>query len=125
MKKLLSFALILPLACASPKTPSPLSMPVWVTSHNDRAVDVYLLCGRRDAMWLGVVDARGKGRLEFPSARARCVAGLNLFLVPRAHDRGYWVGPLHPQCADSPVAVELVIEKYAALSTARLRRDLP
>ena len=123
MKKLLGLALILPLACALPKGFAALSTPVWVTSNNHRDVDVYLLCGNRDAIWLGLVGARGDGIFEIPSAKARpCVAGLNFFLVPRAYNRGYWVGPLHLQ-ADS--RVELVIEKYAALSAARLRRDLP
>jgi hypothetical protein len=124
MKRLWGLALILSSACALPKAPPvALNAPVWVRSHNRQDVDVYLLCGRRDAMWLGAVDARGQGILEFPSAKARCVAGLNFFLVPRGLNRGYWVGPLHPRRADSPV--ELVIEKYAGLSTAHLTQDLP
>ena len=122
MKKFLGLALILPFACALPKAPVAPSTPVWVTSNNRRDVDVYLLCGNRDAIWLGVVRARGEGVFEFPSARARCVAGLNFFLVPRGHNRGYWGVPLQSQSAGTPI--ELVVEKYAALSAARLRRDL-
>ena len=122
MKKSLGLALILPFACALPQAPPALSTPVWFTSNNRRDVNFYLLCGHRDAIWLGVVAPRGEGVFEFPSGKARCVAGLNFFLVPRGHNRGYRVGPLHLLSAGSPV--ELVIEKYAALSAARLRWDL-
>jgi hypothetical protein len=124
VKRLWGIALILSSACALPKAPpvAP-TAPVWVRSHNRQDVDVYLLCGNRDAIWLGVVGAHGQDVLEFPSTKTRCVAGLNFFLIPRGHNRGYWVGPLHPRRGDSPV--ELVIEKYAGLSTAHARWDLP
>jgi hypothetical protein len=61
-------------------------------------VDVYLLCGDRDAQWLGA-------------------RGWNFFLVVRRSGRGYWAGPIRP---GPGAAVELVIEKYAGLSSARL-----
>jgi hypothetical protein len=79
-------------------------------------VDVYLLCGDRDAQWLGVVHGKEGGLFEVPSSRARCVRGLNFFLVHRDLNRGYWVGPLRLRAAST---VHLTIEKYAGLSNAR------
>jgi len=78
---------------------------------------VYLLCGDRDAQWLGVVHGKEGGLFEVPAARADCVHGLNFFLVPRDFNRGYWVGPLRPRTGSS---VHLTIEKYAGLSGARV-----
>ena len=94
---------------------------MWVRSHNRNAVDVYLLCGERDAQWLGVLQPLEGGALAFPSTRTRCVQGLNFFLVDRDHNHGYWVGPMHLQreLANRP----MVIEKYAGLSSARLDRE--
>jgi hypothetical protein len=51
----------------------------------------------------------------------QCVRGVNFFLVVRSQERGYWVGPVRPQ---GDTYVQLVIEKYAGLSTAELRPDL-
>jgi hypothetical protein len=78
---------------------------------------VYLLCGDRDAQWLGVVHGKEAGLFEVPTSRARCVQGLNFFLVPRDFNRGYWVGPLRPRTGSS---VHLTIEKYAGVSDARV-----
>jgi hypothetical protein len=65
-----------------------------------------------------------------PSQRSRSVrlpihasalrAGLNFFLVDRAYNRGYWVGPMHPQAG---FRIDLLIEKYAGLSSANLSRE--
>jgi hypothetical protein len=92
--------------------------PVWIRSHNRSAVDVYLLCGSLDAHWLGEVSARGAETFEIPGRRRNCVRGLNFFLVARDPGRGYWVGPLRPRNGE---VIDLVIEKYAGLSSARLR----
>jgi hypothetical protein len=76
---------------------------------------VYLLCGEQDAVWLGVLEAKGSRAFEIPESRARCVSGLNFFLVSRKQNRGYWVGPVYPRPGSS---IDLVIERYAGLSTA-------
>ena len=82
---------------------------------------MYLLCGDRDAQWLGVVHGKEGGRFEVPISRARCAPGLNFFLVPRDFNRGYWVGPLRPRTGSS---VHLTIEKFAGLSIARVADEL-
>jgi hypothetical protein len=78
-------------------------------------VDVYLLCGDRDAEWLGRVGDEESHIFDIPAERGRCVSGLNFFLLLRGQKRGYWVGPVYP----APGAnIVLVIEKYAGLSSA-------
>ena len=101
----------------SPGAAESLSIPISVTSHNRSSVDVYLLCGDQDAEWLGAVPAKETGFFEVPLSRAKCVRGLNFFLVHRELNRGYWVGPLRPRTGSS---VYLTIEKYAGLSVARV-----
>jgi hypothetical protein len=122
MRTPLALAATAALACAIPRSPAePLSIPVSVSSHNRSSVDVYLLCGDRDAQWLGVVHGKEGGLFEVPSSRARCLRGLNFFLVHRNLNRGYWVGPLGLQAAST---VHLTIEKYAGLSNARVGNGL-
>jgi hypothetical protein len=118
MTKALAFTGLLLLGCAIPRgVGEPLSIPISVSSHNKSSVDVYLLCGDRDAAWLGVVHSKEMGLFEVPTTRARCVQGLNFFLVPRDFNRGYWVGPFKPGTGSS---IHLTIEKYAGLSAARV-----
>lgn len=118
MKALVALATCLSLGCAlAPGSSEPVSTPVWVRSHNGSPVDVYLLCGDRDARWLGAVGVKGSDAFEIPAGLPRCVEGLNFFLVVRNLGRGYWVGPFRPLHSQ---AVNLVIEKYAGLSTAQL-----
>jgi hypothetical protein len=106
------------LGCAfAQNDPRRLPTPIWARSHNISGVDVYLLCGDHDAQWLGTVEAKQREAFEIPPGYRVCVQGLNFFLVVQRTGLGYWLGPLHPQ-ASSPV--ELVIEKYAGLSAARL-----
>jgi hypothetical protein len=113
MMKLVATALIL-WACAAPeRTVS--TIPVTVRSHNQSDVDVYLLCGDRDAEFLGVVAQQEVQLFEVPPKRSRCALGLNFFLVVREQNRGYWVGPLRPSRGQS---ITVVVEKYAGLSTA-------
>jgi hypothetical protein len=108
----------LALACAIPRgAAEPLSIPISVNSHNRSSVDVYLLCGDREAEWLGVVHGKETGVFEVPISRARCVRGLNFFLVHQDLNRGYWVGPLRLRTGSS---VRLTIEKYAGLSVAHV-----
>jgi len=122
MRTPLALAATAALACAIPRgSAEPLSIPVSVSSHNRSSVDVYLLCGDRDAQWLGAVSGKETGLFEIPSSRARCVRGLNFFLVHRDLNRGYWVGPLGLQAAST---VHLTIEKYAGLSNARVGNGL-
>jgi hypothetical protein len=80
-------------------------------------VDVYLLCGDRDAQWLGEVPVTGADVFAMPAGQPYCARGWNFFLVVRRSGRGYWAGPIRP---GPGAAVELVIEKYAGLSSARL-----
>ena len=122
MRPLLALTAGAALACAIPRgTAEPLSIPVSVSSHNRSSVEVYLLCGDRDAQRLGVVSGKKTGLFEVPSSRARCVHGLNFFLVHRDLNRGYWVGPLRLQATST---VHLTIEKYAGLSNARVGNGL-
>ena len=106
--------------CAVPMNMQTAQVSVWARSHNRSAIDVYLLCGNRDARWLGIIGPNETGALDFPSAQARCVQGLNFFLVARDNNRGYWVGPMYPRAGGR---IDLVIEKYAGLSTANLSRE--
>jgi hypothetical protein len=117
MKTPLALATVLSMACAIPRGQEPISIPISVSSNNKSTVEVYLLCGDREAQWLGVVPAKEKAVFEIPTSRARCVHGLNFFLVHRNMNRGYWVGPIHPRTGSS---VHLTIEKYAGLSVARV-----
>ena len=122
MKTLLALAAGLSLGCAIPRNDgAPQSIPISVRSHNRSSVDVYLLCGVREAEWLGVIAGKDGGLFEIPVSRARCARGLNFFLVHRDQNRGYWVGPLRPRSGSS---IHLSIEKYAGLSNARVSNDL-
>jgi hypothetical protein len=121
MTKALAFTGLLSLACAIPRgTGEPLSIPISVSSNNKSSVDVYLLCGDRDAEWLGVVASKETRLFEVPTSRARCVQGLNFFLIPRDYNRGYWVGPIRPRTGSS---VHLTIEKYAGSSAAHINNQ--
>jgi hypothetical protein len=121
MKRLLTAAPLLLLACAlHGNGPRISTTPVWVRSHNGSPVDVYLLCGDHDATWLGRIPERGADAFEISPAQRRCLEGLNFFLVVQKAFRGYWVGPFAPTSGSS---IQLVIEKYAGLSTAQVLRD--
>jgi hypothetical protein len=65
-----------------------------------------------------VVSQKGNAAFEFSAETARCVSGLNFFLVARDRGRGYWVGPVWPRAGGQ---IDLVIEKYAGLSYATVR----
>jgi len=121
MKYAVAFIAPLWLACAvSANGPQPVDTPVWVSSHNQSDVDVYLLCGEEDATWLGRVTQRSGAVYAISAKQRRCPWGLNFFLVLRDQGRGYWAGPIRPVAGSR---VTLVIEKYAGLSTAQLARD--
>jgi hypothetical protein len=122
MRPLLVLTTALALGCTQTAGDAELrATPVWVRSHNRSAVDVYLLCGDRDARWLGEIGGMGSDALEIPPGQPYCAPGLNFFLVHRLSERGYWVGPF--RCTGRDL-VELVIEKYAGLSSARVSRDV-
>jgi hypothetical protein len=107
------------LGCAGlPGTAQPSPISVWVRSNNRSPVDVYLLCGQRQARHLGVVTEKGRDLFEVPGGQPFCAWGLNFFLVVRNSGRGYWVGPFRPS---GPAQVDLAIGKYAGLSQASVR----
>ena len=93
--------------------------PVGVRSHNASDVDVYLLCGDRNPLLLGTVPRQGAAEYAISRERRLCAPGLNFYLLVRTQELGYWVGPLRGVRASS--YVELVIEKYAGLSSAYLQ----
>jgi hypothetical protein len=93
--------------------------PVGVHSHNASDVDVYLMCGDRNPLWLGTVPKQGAAEYAISRERRLCAVGLNFFLVVQTQGHGYWVGPIRGVRASS--YVELVIEKYAGLSSANLQ----
>ena len=117
MMRFFSAAPALLLACAPHGNNPPSTTPVWVRSHNRSTVDIYLLCGDHDASWLGSVPERGADAFEIAAERRQCWQGLNFFLVVKNASRGYWVGPMKPQSGDR---VQLVIERYAGLSTLQV-----
>jgi hypothetical protein len=92
--------------------------PVGVHSHNESDVDVYLLCGTANPVWLGTVPKQGAAEYAISRERRICAVGLSFFLVVQTQRQGYWVGPIRGVGASS--YVELVIEKYAGLSFANL-----
>jgi hypothetical protein len=122
MKEILLAAVMLSLGCTGlhSRTPAPSTIPISVRSYNHYNVDVYLLCGESDAQWLGSIKAKDNRAFEIPASRARCALGLNFFLVSRKQKRGYWVGPLFPRAGYS---IDLIIERYAGLSTAAIYED--
>ncbi len=117
MLRLLALAVMLSGCAILQSRGAPSTIPISVRSHNRSEVDVYLLCGDRDAEWLGVVGQKETQVFEIAAERARCVSGLNFFLLSRSGNRGYWVGPVHPAAAGG---IALTIEKYARLSAASL-----
>ncbi len=122
MRPLLAFtALLLPACAPLPKGAPPPETPVGVRSLNASDVDVYLLCGDHEARWLGLVEHHGAAAYAISAAERRCAVGLNFFLVVHTMGRGYWVGPIRPQ---AHMYVELIIEKYAGLSSAYIQDEL-
>jgi hypothetical protein len=93
-------------------------VPVRVRSHNRSHVDVYLACGDSDPIRLGVAPPDQSVAFEIPPREAECARGLRFFLVVYEQGRGYWAGPVRPRWGST---IQLVIEKYAGLSTAELR----
>ena len=96
------------------------TIPVAVHNNNRSDVDVYLLCGDVDALWLGVVETQVDLQFRVPSKRTRCAHGVNFFVISRDQEKGYWVGPVRPRPG---AGIDLTIEKYAALSSAESRYD--
>lgn len=113
-------ALLSPACAAVPRSTETVPSPISVSSrsHNRSDVDVYLLCGDHDARWLGIVSKKGSATFELSAETARCVSGLNFFVVAQDRNRGYWVGPVWPRAGGQ---IDLVIEKYAPLSFASVR----
>jgi len=118
MRLLIALLAALSLGCAlQPGSTQPAPTGVWIRSHNRSAVDVYLLCGNQNARWLGTVSAKGSEAFDLrPEAQAPCLRGLNFFLLVRRSGWGYWTGPIRPRSGEH---IQLVIEKYAGLSSVR------
>ena len=77
-QKCLVFVAIASLACAiGPRAAQPDPM-VWVRSHNKSEVDVYLVCGNRDAKWIGLVPPKGRAAFELAAERRRLPIGNEL-----------------------------------------------
>ena len=124
MNVLLALAPLLLAACALVRGSDPTAnTPVGVHSHNASDVDVYLLCGDRNPQLLGTVPKQGAAEYAISRERRLCALGLNFFLVVQTQRRGYWVGPIRGVRASS--YVELVIEKYAGLSSVNLQEVSP
>jgi hypothetical protein len=125
-QKCLVFVAIASLACAIPPGAGQPDGPgsgqpdpqVWARSHNKSEVDVYLACGDGHAKWVGLVPAKGSAAFKLAAEDTYCPLGLNFLLVRQG--RGYWAGPLRPR---EDAIIELVIEKYAGLSAARLLNE--
>ncbi len=103
-------------ADAQPKAEARTS--VNVRSYHEEAMDVYAICGQHDGVLLGRVDAQGEA--EFTPARADmvCATGLRFARVPAGQKTGgYVTEPL----AVMPRHIDLLIEKYPALSYWRVR----
>jgi hypothetical protein len=107
-------------ACAIGSTAAGPYPKVWARSNNASEVDIYMLCGDENAKWVGWVPAKGATAFELVREDTYCPWGLNFFLVVREQGRGYLAGPVQPRAR---AAIELVIEKYAGLSSARVLRD--
>jgi len=108
------------LGCALlPKTDPKAPIEIFSRSHNQSEVDVYLLCGDQNPIWLGTVGQSGTAGFQVEAERARCLRGWNFYLIVKQSGRGYWAGPVRPRPGGQ---VLLVIEKYAGLSIAQARR---
>jgi hypothetical protein len=114
-------ALLVSSACALGAATAGSQPKVWARSHNASEVDVYVLCGNQNARWVGVIPAKGAAAFDLAGEYRYCLRGLNFFLVVRNQGRGYWAGPI--RASTGVAAIQLVIEKYAGLSLARVLED--
>ncbi|HEX9108769.1 MAG TPA: hypothetical protein VF832_16100 [Longimicrobiales bacterium] len=91
---------------------------VSVRSYHGEAMDVYAICGEHDGVRLGSVEAEGEA--EFTPARSDmvCATGLRFAMVPAGRKTG---GFLTEPMAIMPRHIDLLIEKYPALSYWRAR----
>ena len=112
-------ALLLGACAVGPRSTEalPTLIPISGHSYNRSDVDVYLMCGDRHARRLGGVSKKGAAAFEIPAAAARCVSGLNFFLVAWDRGQGYWARPIRLQAGEQ---VDLVVERYVGRSTARV-----
>ncbi len=91
---------------------------VSVRSYHGEAMDIYAICGEHDGVRLGSVEAEGEA--EFTPARSDmvCATGLRFAMVPMGQKTG---GYLTDPVAVIPRHIDLMIEKYPALSYWRAR----
>ncbi len=128
MRSIWGLAALLVCGCAggmrAPASPAPngakpvATTTVSVRSYHDAAMDVYAICGEHDGVRLGSVEAEGEA--EFTPARSDmvCATGLRFAMVPAGEKTGgYVTEPL----AYMPKHIDLLIEKYPALSYWRVR----
>ncbi len=124
MRSILGLAALLACGCAGavhpagPEGAAPATTTVSVRSYHGEAMDVYAICGEHDGVRLGTVAAEGEA--EFTPARSDmvCATGLRFALVRQGEKTGgYVTEPL----AVMPRHIDLLIEKYPALSYWRVR----
>jgi hypothetical protein len=117
VRALAAIASFLSLGCfLAPGPPDPTPTPLWIRSHNQSPIDIYVQCGGT-TQWLGTIGQQGAGDLKIPAENRLCARGVNFFLVVEDFGRGYWVGPV---AFHRGQAVQMVIEKYAGLSSAEV-----
>jgi len=117
VKALVAVPTFLSLGCfLAPAPPDPTPTPLWVRSHNQSPIDVYVQCGGK-SQWLGTVGQKEADALQIPPEHRLCARGVNFFLVVQDFGQGYWVGPVTFRRGQ---VVEVVIEKYAGLSSAQV-----
>ncbi len=95
----------------------PVRTTVTVRSFHGEAMDVFAVCGQSDGVLLGTVAAQGEA--EFTPARGDmvCATGLRFAMVPAGRKEG---GYVTDAVAVIPHHIELLIEKYPALSYWRV-----
>jgi hypothetical protein len=105
-----------------PGKPEALAMPIPISGHNyNRSdVDVYLTCGLREGIWLGLIPKKGAAAFEIPPGAARCASGLTSFLAVSDGGGRYWARPVRFQAGDQ---VDLVIERHVGRSIARIHGE--
>jgi hypothetical protein len=114
VKALVAVATYLSLGCfLAPGPPDPTPTPLWVRSHNRSPIDVYVQCGGK-TQWLGTISQKGADALQIPAEHRLCARGVHFFIVSQDFGMGYWVGPVRFRRGQ---AVQMVIEKYAGLSS--------
>ncbi len=123
MRSILGLLALLACGCAGTLHPAGADVAaakttVSVRSYHAEAMDVYAVCGEHDAVLLGTVAAEGEA--DFAPARSDmvCATGLRFAMVRQGEKTG---GYVTEPVAVMPRHIDLLIEKYPALSYWRVR----